>query len=129
MEQFVGKALYFQQLKNADLKNTVNKIVFSQKNCGAELGEVLCSEDFSCTAVVALSFSVELRQALAKKNIMTIELDKLMLEDIFRIFSAKDTDCTIKKNEDGSAKIKLVSGSLSKSFCFKIDQLVAEFLK
>ena len=40
---------------------------------------------------------------------------------MFRTFANKDTDSVITMNDDGTAKVKLISGSLSKSYIFKLD--------
>ena len=53
---------------------------------------------------------------------MAIEMDKKSIEDMFRTFADKDTECKVVFNEEeGTAKVKLIAGSLSKSYPFKLD--------
>ena len=52
---------------------------------------------------------------------MAIEMDKKSIEDMFKTFSDKDTECKVVFNDDGTAKVKLIAGSLSKSYPFKLD--------
>ena len=54
-------------------------------------------------------------------DLMAIEIDRKSLADMFRTFANKDTECKIVFNDDGTAKVKLIAGSLSKSYPFKLD--------
>jgi 3-isopropylmalate/(R)-2-methylmalate dehydratase small subunit len=54
-------------------------------------------------------------------GMMAIELNKKDIEDMFHTFADKDTECNIVMNDDGTAKVKLISGSLSKSYHFRLD--------
>ena len=40
---------------------------------------------------------------------------------MFRTFADKDTECKIVINDDDTAKVKLIAGSLSKSYPFKLE--------
>ena len=71
-------------------------------------------------AVVAVNFARIFRQNMYNCGMLAIELDKKSIEDMFRTFAEKDTECKIIFNDDGSAKVKLIAGSLSKSYPFKI---------
>ena len=71
-------------------------------------------------AVVAVNFARIFRQNMYNCGMLAIELDKKSIEDMFRTFSEKETECKIVFNEDGTAKVKLIAGSLSKSYPFKI---------
>ena len=71
-------------------------------------------------AVVAVNFARIFRQNMYNCGMLAIELDKKSIEDMFRTFAEKDTECKIVFNEDGTAKVKLIAGSLSKSYPFKI---------
>ena len=52
---------------------------------------------------------------------MAIEIDRKSIDDMFRTFADKDTECKIVLNDDETAKVKLIAGSLSKSYQFKLD--------
>ena len=71
-------------------------------------------------AVVAVNFARIFRQNMYNCGMLAIELDKKSIEDMFRTFAEKDTECKIIFNDDGTAKVKLIAGSLSKSYPFKI---------
>ncbi|MCR4626921.1 MAG: 3-isopropylmalate dehydratase small subunit [Treponema sp.] len=71
-------------------------------------------------AVVAVNFARIFRQNMYNCGMLAIELDKKSIEDMFRTFAEKDTECKIVFNDDGTAKVKLIAGSLSKSYPFKI---------
>lgn len=72
-------------------------------------------------AVVAVSFARIFRQNMYNCGMLAVELPAKDIDDIFRTFSEKDTGCGIAMNDDGTAKVKLVSGSLSKSYVFPLD--------
>ena len=40
---------------------------------------------------------------------------------MFAKFADKDTECKIVINDDGTAKVKLIAGSLSVSYQFRLD--------
>ena len=71
-------------------------------------------------AVVAVNFARIFRQNMYNCGMLAIELDKKSIEYMFRTFAEKDTECKIIFNDDGTAKVKLIAGSLSKSYPFKI---------
>lgn len=71
--------------------------------------------------VIAPNFARIFRQSMFNCGMMAIELPKKDVEDMFRTFSDKETTCKISLNDDGSAKVKLIAGSLSKSYIFRLD--------
>lgn len=71
--------------------------------------------------VVAPNFARIFRQNMFNNGLMAIEIDKKSIADMFRTFADKDTECKIVINDDGSAKVKLIAGSLSKSYPFHLD--------
>ena len=71
--------------------------------------------------VVAPNFARIFRQNMYNCGLMAIELDKKSIADIFREFADKETECKIVFNDDGTAKVKLIAGSFSKSYPFKLD--------
>ena len=54
-------------------------------------------------------------------GMLAVELPEKDIDDMFRSFADKDTECSVSFNEDGTAKVKLISGSLSKSYHFRLD--------
>ena len=65
--------------------------------------------------VVAQNFARIFRQNMFNCGMMAI------IDDMFRTFADKDTECKIVLNDDETAKVKLIAGSLSKSYQFKLD--------
>lgn len=72
--------------------------------------------------VIASNFARIFRQNMYNCGLLAIELDKKSIEEIFRTFANKDTDCKIIINDDGTFKVKLIAGSLSKSYPFKLGE-------
>jgi len=71
--------------------------------------------------VVAPNFARIFRQNMYNNGLMAIEIDKKSIADMFHTFADKDTECKIVINDDGTAKVKLIAGSLSKSYQFHLD--------
>lgn len=71
--------------------------------------------------VVAVNFARIFRQNMYNCGLLAVEMDKKSIEDMFRTFSEKDTECKIVINDDGTAKVKLIAGSLSKSYPFTLE--------
>ena len=70
--------------------------------------------------VVAPNFARIFRQNMYNCGMLAIELSERDVEDIFHTFADKDTECAIIINDDDTAKVKLISGSLSKSYIFRL---------
>lgn len=71
--------------------------------------------------VVAPNFSKAFRQDMNASGLCAIEMDKKSIEDMFRTFAEKDAECKVVINDDETAKVKLIAGSLSKSYPFKFE--------
>ena len=71
--------------------------------------------------VVAVNFARIFRQNMYNCGLLAVEMDKKSIDDMFRTFSEKDTECKIVFNDDGTAKVKLIAGSLSKSYPFTLE--------
>ncbi|MBO7121992.1 MAG: 3-isopropylmalate dehydratase small subunit [Treponema sp.] len=71
--------------------------------------------------VVAVNFARIFRQNMYNCGLLAVEMDKKSVDDMFRTFAEKDTECKIVFNDDGTAKVKLIAGSLSKSYPFKLE--------
>ena len=71
--------------------------------------------------VVATNFARIFRQNMFNCGMLAIELDKKSIDDMFRTYAEKDTECKVVINDDGTAKVKLIAGSLSTSYKFRLD--------
>ena len=99
------------------------KVIITRENfgCGSSREHApWAMEGNGIYAVVAVNFARIFRQNMYNCGMLAIELDKKSIEDMFRTFAEKDTECKIIFNDDGTAKVKLIAGSLSKSYPFKI---------
>jgi 3-isopropylmalate/(R)-2-methylmalate dehydratase small subunit len=72
-------------------------------------------------AVVAVNFARIFRQNMYNCGMLAIDMDKKSVDDMFHTFGDKDVECKIVFNDDGTAKVKLIAGSLSKSYPFKCE--------
>jgi 3-isopropylmalate/(R)-2-methylmalate dehydratase small subunit len=68
--------------------------------------------------VVVSGANAAFRDAAEKEQLAVVTLDKKSIEDIFRTFADKDSEAAVITNDDGTRKVKLISGSLSKSYQF-----------
>ncbi|MCR4712927.1 MAG: hypothetical protein K5751_00945 [Treponemataceae bacterium] len=68
--------------------------------------------------VVVSGANATFRDAAEKEQLAVVTLDKKSIEDIFRTFADKDSEAAVITNDDGTRKVKLISGSLSKSYQF-----------
>ena len=102
---------------------------FNSKTDVAGKRVIITRENFGCIAleansihtVVSQNFSRAFRQNMFTCGTMALEVDRKSLDDMFRTFADKDTECKVVINDDGTAKVKLIAGSLSKSYPFKLD--------
>ena len=68
--------------------------------------------------VVVSGANAAFREAAENEQLAIVQLDKKSIEDIFRTFADKDSEAAVITNDDGTRKVKLISGSLSKSYQF-----------
>ena len=108
------------------------KVIITRENfgCGSEREHAPCAIEVNgIYVVVAPSFAKKFRQDMFANGILAIELDKKSMADMFHTFADKDTECKVKLNEDGTAKVKLIAGSLSKSYQFHLDDMEKNLLQ
>lgn len=101
-----------------------NKVIITRENfgCGTEREHTAWAFEVNgIFVIVATTFAKSFRQELFNSGILAIELDRKSIADMFHTFADKDTECKIVMNDDGTAKVKLIAGSLSKSYPFKLD--------
>ncbi|MDR3284819.1 MAG: 3-isopropylmalate dehydratase small subunit [Treponema sp.] len=72
-------------------------------------------------AVVAMGFARIFRQNMFNCGLLAAELDEESINDMFRTFADKPTQCKINFADDNSAKVKLIAGSLSKNYPFRLE--------
>jgi len=73
--------------------------------------------------------AVDFKKAMKTNNLLVVDIDKKTIEDIFRTFSQKDSECFVVLTDEGTSKIKLMSGSLSKSYAFNLEDFSKNLLE
>ena len=126
MEKINGNAAFYnQQAVTADeiiaRGYTGGKIIFGKDDFGA--GEkadeaVKMLKNNGVLSVVVSGANEAFASAAENEKLSVISLDKRSIEDIFRTFADKDSEAAVITNDDGTKKVKLISGSLSKSYQF-----------
>ena len=122
------KAHLFEKLEiegfNPQTDVAGTKVIITRENfgCGAVKENASWAlETSGIFTVVAPTFSKTFRQEMFSNSLMAIEIDRKSLADMFKTFANKDAECKIVINDDGTAKVKLIAGSLSKSYPFNLD--------
>ncbi|MCQ2580446.1 MAG: 3-isopropylmalate dehydratase small subunit [Treponemataceae bacterium] len=108
------------------------RVIITRENfgCGASVEQaVQALEVNEIYAFVAANFARPFRQQMFAAGLLGVEMNKKDIEDMFHTFGEKDTDSIITINDDNTAKVKLISGSLSKSYIFKLDALEREMIE
>lgn len=109
---------------NPKTDTTGKKVIITRENfgCGSSREHAPWALEVNdINVVVAVNFARIFRQNMYNCGLMAIEMSKKDIDDMFHTFASKDTECKIVFNDDGTAKVKLISGSLSKSYVFKLD--------
>lgn len=78
--------------------------------------------------VIAPNFARIFRQNMFNCGMLALEFPRDAIDDMFRTFASKDAECKIIFADDGSAKAKIISGSLSKSYPFTLDTFQKELI-
>ncbi|MGL4985925.1 MAG: 3-isopropylmalate dehydratase small subunit [Treponemataceae bacterium] len=100
------------------------KLIVTRENfgCGASRDHAPWALEVNgIYTVIAPHFSPIFRQSMFNCGLLAIEINKKDINDMFATFGVKDTEAAISFNDDGTAKFKLISGSLSKSYLFRLD--------
>lgn len=69
--------------------------------------------------VVGSNFESDCKKKLATGEVSSVDLRKKDIEDIYASFAQKETQGKIVAAENGLFKLKLISGSFSKSYIFR----------
>ncbi|MBO5691882.1 MAG: 3-isopropylmalate dehydratase small subunit [Spirochaetaceae bacterium] len=99
------------------------KVIITRENfgCGSSREHAPWALEVNgINVVVAPNFARIFRQNMYNCGMLAVELPARDIEDIFHTFADKDTECAIIINDDDTAKVKLISGSLSKSYIFRL---------
>ena len=121
-------------LANFDPKTDVpgKKVIVSKELFGSgqnqeQAAKALRKAGF--TVVLVSTIDSQFKKYLKNEHIVVVDLDKKTIEDMFKTFSDKDSDCNVVLSADGSSKIKFISGSLSKSYAFKLEEFYKQLLQ
>lgn len=114
------------KLEGFDNKSDIQgkKVIITKENfgCGSSREHAPWALEVNgIHTVIAENFARIFRQNMFNCGMLAIELDKKSILDIFKTFYGKDCECKVVINDDGSAKVKLIAGSLSKSYPFTLD--------
>lgn len=71
-------------------------------------------------AVFAVNFARIFRQNMYNCGMLAVNMKESEIDEIFRTFGDKDTEAKITINDDETGKLKLIAGSLSKSYIFTL---------
>lgn len=108
------------------------KLIITRENFGAgDNAETAVNalKDNGIYGVIVSTMALEFKKAMKEGKLLVVDIDKKTIEDMFRIFSQKDTECFIVLTDEGISKLKLMSGSLSKSYIFNIEDFSKTLLE
>ena len=71
--------------------------------------------------VIAPNFARIFRQNMYNCGLLALDMPKKTIDDMFKNFGNKETEAKIEQKEDGTWKVKLIAGSLSISYPFKLE--------
>lgn len=100
------------------------RVIITRENfgCGSSREHAPWALEVNGIAVViAPNFARIFRQNMFNCGLMAIEIDKRSVDDMFRTFGDKDVECKVGQKDDGTWRVKLIAGSLSKSYPFELD--------
>lgn len=127
MKTFGGSVLFVEQSEpnsNALIptKYLDEKVIISKENYNLDFEnqDDVLTKATNLFSIICSTLSKTNKSLLIGANILPIEIDKKSLADMFHTFSDKDCECKIVINDDETAKVKLIAGSLSKSYPFKL---------
>lgn len=114
------------KLDGFDAKRDVpgKKVIITRENfgCGSSREHAPWALEVNgIYVVIAPNFARIFRQNMYNCGLLAIDMPKKDIDDMFRTFSDKECECKIEEKEDGMWKVKLIAGSLSKSYLFRLD--------
>ncbi len=121
----IGGVAYFVD-KNAFTSDDIIVERFSTEKmiiCKGKVGEgdavvdaVAVLQQHGFHAVVATAFDEDFESLAEERGITAVTLSKKDIADMFKTFAEKDTEANLIETDEGVEKVKLISGSLSKSY-------------
>ncbi len=97
------------------------KVIITRENfgCGSSREHAPWALEVNdINTVIAVNYARIFRQNMYNCGMLAIDLPKETVDDIFKFFSGKDTDCVIDTKQ---STIQLKSGSTAKTINFKLD--------
>ena len=109
------------KLESFDAKRDVpgKKVIITRENfgCGSSREHAPWALEVNgIYTVIAPNFARIFRQNMYNCGLLALDMPKRDIDDMFRTFADKDCECKIEQKEDGTWKVKLIAGSLSKGF-------------
>lgn len=108
------------------------KVIVSRDNFGFGANKEVVAQALRKAGILTIIVSTidsEFKKILKNENIVVVDLNAKTIEDMFKTFSDKDTDCLVLLTDDGSSKLKFISGSLSKSYTFNLEEFYKKILQ
>ncbi|MBB5225200.1 3-isopropylmalate dehydratase small subunit [Treponema ruminis] len=114
------------KLDGFDAKRDVpnKKVIITRENfgCGSSREHAPWALEVNgIYTVIAPNFARIFYQNMYNCGLLALNMPKKDIDDMFRTFGTKDCECKIEQKEDGTWKVKLIAGSLSKSYPFKLE--------
>ena len=100
------------------------KVIITRENfgCGSSREHAPWALEVNdINVVIAQNFARIFRQNMYNCGLLALDMSKKDIDDMFHNFADKDTECKIEEKEDGTWKVKLIAGSFSKSYVFKLE--------
>lgn len=138
MEKFGGSALFFEDenMSVSSIKEHGDdligyNVVISRNNFGNADDDEGAGRLFSeakVFTVIAESYGAAFKKSLIESSVAAFEMDKKDIRSIFRTFGEKECECFLILMDENTVKIKLVAGSLSKSYLVTLSEKDKEML-
>lgn len=114
------------KLDGFDAKRDVpgKKVIITRENfgCGSSREHAPWALEVNeIYTVIAPNFARIFRQNMYNCGLLALEFPKKTIDDMFKNFGNKETECKIEQKEDGTWKVKLIAGSLSISYPFNLE--------
>ena len=134
MEESKGSVVFLDNSlpANEQIENVIAQVAEEKSAGDAEsffvIGMEVLNFSEACTQAlknngiklfVAANFDAEIKKKFVACGISSVDLRKKDVEDMFLSFAQKETQGKIAPAENGLFKLKLISGSFSKSYIFR----------
>ncbi|MFI3257296.1 MAG: 3-isopropylmalate dehydratase small subunit [Spirochaetales bacterium] len=114
------------KLEGFDVKHDIDEksVIITRENfgCGSSREHAPWALEVNgIYTVIAINFARIFRQNMYNCGMIAAEVDESSIDDMFKTFSNKETDCAIEMLDNGTANITLVAGNISKTYQFTLD--------